>query len=831
MMKKKHPASIRPLRRSPLATAVHIALGTLLVIAPPAPLLAASASAQAQNSPNTRTYAIPAGPLGNALTTLAAQAGVLLSFDPALAAGKTSPTLNGAYPLEDAFALLLKDSELETVRQPSGDFTLRRRTTATPPAPRSEATLGTVVVQASADASAEGLTRSYAGGQVARGGRVGLLGNQDIMDTPFSTTAYTSELIQDQQARSVADVVQNDPSVRVARGYGNFQEMYVMRGFPVASDDTAYNGLYGLLPRQYVAAELLERVEVFRGANTFLSGGVGVASGFGIGGTINALPKRAPADPLTQVTAGIESGGQTYLAADVARRFGPDERGGIRVNAARRNGETSVDGEERELGVFSIGADYRGDTFRLSADLGHQNHRIDDPRPSVTPSGSIPDAPDADDNFAQSWTYSQERQTFGSLRAEVDFNDSVTGWIAGGMRKGTEKNVLANPTASADGSTSANRFDNVREDHVKTAELGLRGKLTTGAVGHTVVVSTAMFDSESRNAWEMSSSFSGDLYDAFDVAMPATLWSGGSMSSPKVTERIRSNSVALADTLVFADDTILLTLGARHQNFVQKGYNYTTGDKESEYDESRVTPMAGIVLKATPQVSFYANYIEGLTKGDTAPNTYDNLPVTNAGKSLAPHVATQKEVGVKYDGGKIGGNLSYFTTDKPVGIVENSTFTEAGEQRNQGIEITAFGEPLRGVRVLGGASFLDARLKKMSDESLEGNRAIGVPKRQFNLGAEWDIPGVSGLALSGRVVHTSSQYANETNTLSVPSWTRLDLGARYVTTVAEQMVTFRARIDNVTDRDYWASVGGYPGYGYLVLGAPRTFTLSATVNF
>lgn len=106
-----------------------------------------------------------------------------------------------------------------------------------------EKTLDTVVVQASADASGAGLTKSYAGGQVARGGRVGLLGNQDVMDTPFSTTAYTSELIQDQQARSVADVVQNDPSVRVARGFGNFQELYVIRGFPVGSDDTAYNGL------------------------------------------------------------------------------------------------------------------------------------------------------------------------------------------------------------------------------------------------------------------------------------------------------------------------------------------------------------------------------------------------------------------------------------------------------------------------------------------------------------------------------------------------------------------------------------------------------------
>jgi outer membrane receptor protein involved in Fe transport len=73
--------------------------------------------------------------------------------------------------------------------------------------------------------------------------------------------------------------------VRVARGFGNFQELYVVRGFPIYSDDMSYDGLYGLLPRQYVAAEFLERVEVFRGANTFLNGAA--PGGSGIGGEFN----------------------------------------------------------------------------------------------------------------------------------------------------------------------------------------------------------------------------------------------------------------------------------------------------------------------------------------------------------------------------------------------------------------------------------------------------------------------------------------------------------------------------------------------------------------
>ncbi|HCW20476.1 MAG TPA: TonB-dependent siderophore receptor, partial [Achromobacter sp.] len=88
-----------------------------------------------------------------------------------------------------------------------------------------------IKVEASADASAGGLAAPFAGGQVAGGGRVGVLGTQDNLSTPFSITSYTNELIQDKQARSVGDVLQNDAGVRVARGFGNFQESYFIRGF------------------------------------------------------------------------------------------------------------------------------------------------------------------------------------------------------------------------------------------------------------------------------------------------------------------------------------------------------------------------------------------------------------------------------------------------------------------------------------------------------------------------------------------------------------------------------------------------------------------------
>jgi len=700
-------------------------------------------------------------------------------------------------------------------------------------APAVDDNIATVVVTASADASAQGLPSAYAGGQVARGGRLGLLGNVDIMDAPFNATNYTQALIQDQQARSVADVVQNDPSVRVARGFGNYQELYVIRGFTVNSDDLAYNGLYGLLPRQFVASELLERVEVLRGANSFINGAA--PGGGGIGGMINLLPKRAPNKPLNEITVGVESGGQTYVAADVARRFGAGDRAGIRVNAVRRDGDTAVDREKRELSVLSVGMDYRGEGYRVSADVGYQDHQLRNGRPSVTVGAdlAIPAAPDAGSNFAQPWTHSNERDTFGTLRGEVDLAPGVVAWAAMGGREGRESNVIASPTTKDNaGATVMTRFDNERHDKVRTGEIGVRGDFATGTVKHTVSATASAFELKSYNAYAFGdfAGWTSNLYRPVDVAAPpATAYLGGVLADPLLTQRSILSSYAVADTLSFLDDTVRVTAGVRHQTIKASGYDYNTGARlqDSEYDRSANTPLLGIVYKPAKNVSVYANYIEALQQGATA----SGVGIANQGATFAPYTSRQKEIGVKYDSGKLGMSAAVFSTAQPLGFVANGVFGIFGEQRNQGLELSVFGLPAHGLRVLGGLTLLDAEQRHTENGKNDGKDAIGVPRVQLNVGADWDVPGVSGLALNARAVTTSHQYADAANTQRLPSWTRLDVGASYATRILDRDVTLRARIDNAFDRNYWASAGGYPGYGYLVLGAPRTVTVSATVDF
>lgn len=701
--------------------------------------------------------------------------------------------------------------------------------------------LDTIVVTSSADASADGLPPAYAGEQVATGSRVGILGNQDIMDTPYSTVSYTNEYITNQQAQSVGDLLKKDPTVRVARGYGNFQEAYFMRGFITTSDDTMFNGLYGILPRQYIATELFERVEVQRGASAMLNGAA--PSGGNAGGTINLLPKRAGNEPLREVTLGYGQGDQGKVAVDVSDRFGTEDAFGVRFNAAYQDGDSAIDDESSTLGLAAFGLDYRGDQYRLSADLGWQDNRLKDTRPNVNLAGvsSVPNAPKASKNWAQPWTYSDEEDVFGTIRGEYDFSDTVTGYGAYGVRSGDEDNSLSGLTVTnTDGTATTSRFDNTREDKVQSAELGLRGQWQTGKIDHDWVLAADLYDREEKGA-----------YASYDSAPPTPTnlysptkyrddrWSGsadfaGDLNDPKRINETQLQSFALADTFSLFDDKLKTTLGVRHQTIKTTSYDYSTQAKTSEYDESEWTPSIGLVYQPSMDWSVYGNYIESLAPGAMAPLTVNQgeTIVTNGGQELAPYISKQTEVGVKYDNGMIGSSLAIFHTEEPRDYVDDTnTFVAAGENRHQGAELSVFGSPSENMRIIAGVSYLSAKQKDTGDTSLDGNRVIGIPKLQSNVNLEYDLAAVEGLTLTGDIIHTGARYADAANTLKVDGYTTLDLGARYRTMLAGQDVTLKGVVTNVTGEDYWQSVGGYAGAGYLNAGEPTALKVSATFDF
>lgn len=765
---------------------------------------------------------VPAQSLEAALIDFAEQANVRLVYDATLTRSQQAPALQGDYSVTDGLQRLLKGSGLTYRVDVDGTVSLQ-------PLPPTEGAveLGATTVSGLADGRMD-LPEAYAGGDVARGARIGMLGNQDMQDTPFSVSSYTSQLIKNRQAQSLGEVLESDPAVRQSYGFGNFSQVFVIRGFQLYSDDISLNGLYGVLPRQIISTEAVERVEVFKGSNAFLNGVS--PGGSGVGGGVNIVSKHAEDTPTRSATLDYSSSDRIGGGLDLGQRFGQDNQFGVRVNMAKRDGESGVEDEHQHFRLFAVGLDYRGERLRLSTDFGYQKQRVNGGRSVVylTPASlhSVPKVPDSDSNYSQPWAYSQLEDTFGMANVEYDLNDTWTLYGAAGEKYTRENGIYSSLyVSSLDGTARVGRLYAPRDEESRSAMGGLRGEFDTGAVTHKLNVGVSGNWREWRSANESTSvanRLPGNLYDPFPTRQPtATQPTNGDIHDPRKTGSSIARSVAVSDTLGFVDDRVLFTLGIRRQQIVSSAWSALTGKRTADYDESINTPVYGLVVKPTEYLSLYANRIEGLAPGPISSAS------GNSGEMFPPYRSKQIEAGIKLDWQTFGANLGVYRIEQPQLVTLNNIASVDAQQRNRGIEASVFGEPLPGLRLVAGGTWIDTELSGTAKGVNDGNRAVGVPQFQYNVSADWDVPGVEGLAVNGLMLRTGGQYYDSANDLGIPAWTRFDLGARYAFKLDERDLTLRAGIENVANKDYWESANG----GYLTQGAPRTLKVSATVDF
>lgn len=668
------------------------------------------------------------------------------------------------------------------------------------------------------------VTDSYSGGQVASGGRVGMLGDKGFMETPFNTIGYTEKYIQDAQARDITDVIAaTDPSVFSSGVTGQNLESYSIRGFRSDVGDVTINGLFGMAPYYRSSPEMFERIEVLKGPSALLNGMPPKGSA---GGAVNLVSKRAGDEPLTTLTTSYLSDSQLGGHIDLGRRFGVDDQFGVRFNGVYRDGDAAVDQQDKRNGLVSLGLDWRGDRVRLSVDMYDSQEHVNGPTRGITlaPGVSVPRPPEPDTLLNPSWAFNDIEDRGAMIRGELDISDNLMAYAAAGMSTTSFKSTSASLTQvfNEAGDLRTNLGDVNDEVDRKTADIGLRSSFRTGPVHHELALNGTYYTED----YELNAR-RGVLPADIITNIYRPVWGDVStvFNARPITQReLELTSFGLADTLSFAQDRLHLTLGGRHQRVVQDSFFGPDSIPISSYDESALTPAAAVLFELTDQVSVYANYIEGLSQGASAPST-----ASNAGETFKPYKTKQKEVGLKFDLGEFAHTLSFYEIARPSSYTNPVTnaFSFGGEQRNRGVEWGFFGSPAENVRLMGGVAYVDPELTKTVGGNNQGKQATGIPKLQAKLGAEWDLPFVQGLTLTGNASAISRQYLNEDNSLSLSGRTLYDLGARYSTKMSGYPVTWRLNIENLTNKAYWAK----PHYTTLALGAPRTVMLSATVGF
>lgn len=663
------------------------------------------------------------------------------------------------------------------------------------------------------------------GGKVISQVNAGLLGIKDTRNTPFSVSGYGSEFIGDRQAKNLGEIIQHDASVRLTSPAGGILDSLMIRGFPVGEGnigEVALNGVYGIAPNYQPLAWYIQRVEVLKGPSAGL---YGMSPNGGVGGVVNVVTKRATAQNITSLTTTWESDSQFGQYADIGRLWtnSDGEMWKVRFNGGGSAGNLPQDNSRKNSAFASLALDYAKDRFRVSLDVLDQDQHVKSPvRPFiVSPGVDVPPAPDGKKNIAQQGMWWKIRDQGTLLHTEYDINDNLTFFAnAGGSRSLVSRLSEQTPNIYNEQGDAVSTLTNYRFNvHRYTLETGLKSIFSTGTIEHQLTLQASYYHDRLAVGGSSGQKVYSSIYfpTAQDIVKPSA-----PLRTPK-TSSSQLTSLALADTLSLADGHVDVIPGLRFQK-VRSDNFASDGSRSAAYDESAFTPMLGLVWHPWQPVFMYANYIEGLSKGDIAPATAEN-----AGQVMRPYRSRQYELGIKYDEHGLLTSLSLFQITRPGGATDSKNiYSTNSEQRNRGIEFSISGKPAQDVNMQGSLSLTDARITRAPASAVKGNKPVGVSPVQANLGIEYALPVLKGLSVNSQISYSGKQYVNQLNTQSIGSWITVDMGAAYKTPVYGTTATFRFNVNNVFNRRYWAGVASYSTIAH---GAPRTFLASVTVDF
>lgn len=811
------PVSL-PLRGRALLRALLIgaSIGGAAAIAP---------MACAQSAIDARSeWNIPAGPLDAALARFAADSGANLAFEPQLVAGRHSGGVSGSYTATEALDRLLAGSGVTAERSGSGVFRLQR-------APASDAvTLPKMKITAAGDSS---LPNRQETGYRSRHSAVSGFREQAALDTPFSVATVSAELIDDQQAKSLIDVLRNDPSVTPASNPLWYDRVHV-RGFVLSVDAIHRDGL-SINDQGSIALENKAAVEINKGLSAMRYGATSP------GGTINYAVKRPTQETLRKITLSGDEFGSIGLHADVGGRIGATKQFGYRINAAGEEQRSHIDAFEGDKEFISGFFDWKfNDRLLLEVDVEHQRlDKLNVESPSLFWWASIAEARAAfrrlkPDTYAyQGWAEEPNEQTYIATRVNYDLSENWKATVAmqhAELWRDQDAGGVFSTVAENGDYEASIYYSPDQERNNRAYQLVLQGDVHTGDVLHELAFGYDRLRRDMTYGAGVYTEIGTDnIFNPRGVARPSV--SAADAGDSYLANRVRQDSWFITDNLVLNDEWRVFG-GLRRTQIRQYGADSVSAPLENPYDRFAITPTAGVVFKPVPEGTLYLSYAEGIEQGAVVPNdpTY-----TNDGEVLEPLESEQYEAGVKWEtGNDVLLTAALFEIDKGLEIERNNgdatrTLVQNGRQVHRGLEVTISGAATEQLRLMAGLAYLDAEIEKTDDETLVGKSVQGVPEWQANLYADYSLDRyVAGLSLTGGLFYVDEKPIDAPNTWMADSFVRIDIGARYLQTLSShQAITYRLIVDNAADEEYLANTTG----GTLEFGEPRTVKASMTYEF
>lgn len=665
---------------------------------------------------------------------------------------------------------------------------------------------------------------------------VGGFNEAPLLDTPASITVINAELIKDQQARLLSEVLRNDASVGDSYAPIGYYENFVIRGFSLnAASSYKINGRT-ITGEQNVALENKQQVEVLKGL-AGLQSGISEPSG-----VINYVTKR-PED-MRSVTVSTDDRGSGYIATDVGGWFGSEQQFGLRANVAHEDLNSYVEHADGQRDFVSLAFDWNispDAVLQLDAEYQNKQQRS---VPGYQLLGGTEVPHDASPKKLLGHQSGSHQVGIDSLNLNGKFEYRFSDQWKGSLSAAHSKVVIDDYSSFAwgcyyVGSCNANTFspegdydvydyrspdDTRRDDEVQAAITGL---FDTGSLGHELTFGTSAFrrvidKRKSVNDYIGSGNINEDA-PTFKPTDKPLYPSHRNLDSRQyglfVTDRIRFN------------EQWQTIIGGREVRLDEKAFDEKNGNENRHTQQYVFLPQASLIYKPVDNISLYTSYSKGLSLGGTAP-----WIANNSGDTLAPTVSRQIEAGVKYDWRRISFTAAVFQTRqayqyaKPDGAGQ-FTYVQQGEQKNTGLELSANGWATDRLQIATSVAAIRARVNNSGTPDYEGHQALNVPKLRASLYADYALPWMNGLAVLGGVQYSAKKYADRTGNVQVGDYAVVNVGSRYTTKIDGYETVFRLSVDNLFDKRYWRDAGEYLGDDYLFQGAPLTARLSASVNF
>ncbi|MCF5231617.1 MULTISPECIES: TonB-dependent siderophore receptor [unclassified Pseudomonas] len=663
---------------------------------------------------------------------------------------------------------------------------------------------------------------------------VGGFNEAPLLDTPASITVINAELIKDQQARLLSEVLRNDASVGDSYAPIGYYENFVIRGFSLnAASSYKINGRT-ITGEQNVALENKQQVEVLKGL-AGLQSGISEPSG-----VINYVTKR-PED-VRSVTVSTDDRGSGYIATDVGGWFGSEQQFGLRANVAHEDLNSYVEHADGQRDFVSLAFDWNispDAVLQLDAEYQNKQQRS---VPGYQLLGGTEVPHDASPKKLLGHQSGSHQVGIDSLNLNGKFEYRFSDQWKGSLSAAHSKVVIDDYSSFAwgcyyVGSCNANTFspegdydvydyrspdDTRRDDEVQAAITGL---FDTGSLGHELTFGTSAFrrvidKRKSVNEYIGSGNINQDA-PTFEPTDKPLYPSHRNLDSRQyglfVTDRIRFN------------EQWQTIIGGREVRLDEKAYD-DQGNQARHTQQYVFLPQASLIYKPVENISLYTSYSKGLSLGGTAP-WFARIP----DETLAPTVSRQIEAGVKYDWHRISFAAAVFQTRqayqyaKPEGL--EFIYVQQGEQKNTGLELSANGWATDRLQIATSVAAIRARVNNSGTPDYEGHQALNVPKLRASLYADYALPWMNGLAVLGGVQYSAKKYADRTGNVQVGDYAVVNVGSRYTTKIDGYETVFRLSVDNLFDKRYWRDAGEYLGDDYLFQGAPLTARLSASVNF